>query len=349
MDEMKPLKISIGNGRYQAMIGVGGIGAGRFFALRGNHTLGREESRGGRFLEGRDYCKLHIVSHYVKTLLGPEFSVIPIGKVGDDEEGQRLLQEMGEVGLDMRYIRLSPGDQTLFSICFIYPDGSGGNLTTDDSASAKVNAAFVAEAEPEFARFGGRGIAVALPEVPLEAREKLLQLATEHQLFRVAAFTSEEARSVLAGGMLQQADLVAVNIDEAAALAGVPIGEEEPTSVVEIVIERLYRTYPGLQVSITAGRRGSWCWDGKALTHVPAFQVKPVSTAGAGDAYLAGMVIGEVAGLSMAQAQELASLIAALSVTSPHTIHKGINRDSLRAFAAEIKAPLCEAVRSLLE
>ncbi|NIN09662.1 MAG: hypothetical protein GTO76_13735, partial [Planctomycetales bacterium] len=80
MHKRVPLEVTISEPRYQAMIGVGGIGSGSFFALRGNHTLGREESRGGRFLDRRDYCKLHIISHYVKTLLGPEFSTIPIGQ-----------------------------------------------------------------------------------------------------------------------------------------------------------------------------------------------------------------------------------------------------------------------------
>ena len=55
------------------LIGIGGIGSGTFFALNGNHTLGREESRGGRFLDRRDYCKLHIISHYVRPLLGGRF------------------------------------------------------------------------------------------------------------------------------------------------------------------------------------------------------------------------------------------------------------------------------------
>ena len=50
------------------MIGTGGVGSGSFFALDGNQTLGREESRGGRFLDCQDYCKLHIISHYVKVL-----------------------------------------------------------------------------------------------------------------------------------------------------------------------------------------------------------------------------------------------------------------------------------------
>lgn len=256
---------------------------------------------------------------------------------------------MEEAGLDMHYVRLSPGDQTLFSFCFIYPDGSGGNLTTDDSASAKVDAALVAEAEAEFARFQGRGIALAVPEVPLEARLRLLQLGTEYRFFRAAAFTSEEVRLPLAGEVLNHADLVALNVDEATALAGFPVREGEPALVLEAAVERLRRAHPGLLISITAGRRGSWCWDGQILTYMPAFQVEPVSTAGAGDAYLAGLLIGQVAGLPMAQAQELASLIAALSVTSPHTINKEINRQTLRAFAMQVKAPLSEAVKNLLE
>ena len=87
--------------RFQCMIGVGGIGIGKFFALNGNHTLGREESRLGHFLNQRDYCKLHIISHYVQTLLGPQFVTIPVGKVGDDEWGHTLLEELGKVFLQI--------------------------------------------------------------------------------------------------------------------------------------------------------------------------------------------------------------------------------------------------------
>jgi hypothetical protein len=46
------------------MLGVGGIGSGTFFLLNGEHSLGREESRSGHFIDRRDYCKLHIISHY---------------------------------------------------------------------------------------------------------------------------------------------------------------------------------------------------------------------------------------------------------------------------------------------
>lgn len=351
MHEFVPLEVNLGHCRYQALIGVGGIGSGSFFALRGDHTLGREESRGGHFLDRRDYCKLHIISHYVKLLLGPDFATIPIGQVGDDDVGRRLLEEMAEAGLDLRHVVVSPGDQTLFSFCFVYPDGSGGNLTTDDSACARVDAAFVAQAEPEFARFARRGVALAAPEVPLKARQKLLELGTQYGFLRVASILAEEMSAALDMGMPGHTDLLALNLDEAAAAAGLSLVGHRTISTSEVVqaaIETLGRLNPDLLISITAGRQGSWSWDGKTLVHVPALQAEVVSTAGAGDAHLAGIIAGLVAGLRLAGAQELGTLVAAHSVTSPHTIDKRVDRQSLRAFAERSQAPLCDAVRELL-
>jgi ribokinase len=346
---MSALNIEAEHLRYRAMIGTGGIGSGAFFLLLGNHTLGREESRGGRFIDRRDYCKLHIIAHYVQALMGPRFETIPLGKVGDDAVGARLLDEMAEVGMNTRYVTRSPGDQTLYSFCFIYPDGSGGNLTTDDSASSRVDAALIEAAEPEFVRFAGKGIALAAPEVPLAAREALLELGTRHGFLRVASFTSEEMAAVAGSAMLGKIDLLGLNADEAAAAAGVPLAEGEPEQVAQAAVESLRRANPGLVLTITAGERGSWCWDGAALGHLPKCPAQVEGTAGAGDAHLAGMIVGLAAGLPAAEAHELAALAAGLSVTSPHTINKGVGRESLRAFAGQCGARLSDSVRVLME
>ena len=347
-----PSQVTIRDCRYQAMVGVGGIGSGTIFSLRGNHTLGREESRGGRFLDRRDYCKLHIISHYVKSLLGPEFSAIPIGRVGDDDIGHKLMEEMRDAGLELQHVQCAPGEQTLFSFCIVYPDGSGGNLTTDDSACARVDAPFVAQAEPEFARFEGRGIALAAPEVPLSARDKLLQVGTQYKFLRVASFVAEEMGSAIDMGMLERTDLLAINLNEAAAASatssnGTP-SLSTPLEVVKMAVERLRDINPALLISITGGKKGSWTWDGASLVHVPAFPAEVVSTAGAGDAHLAAILAGLAAGLALSEAHELGALTAALSVTSPHTINKEVDRKSLQAFAAVIQAPLCAAVKNLL-
>jgi ribokinase len=104
--------------RYSGIIGTGGIGSGKFFVLNGDHTLGREESRSGHFLEVSDYCKQHIILHYIKVLLGPAFSVMPVGKIGDDDTGQLLFNEMSETGFAMDRVEKVPHMSTLFSFCF---------------------------------------------------------------------------------------------------------------------------------------------------------------------------------------------------------------------------------------
>jgi len=318
--------------RYDALFGTGGIGSGVFFALNGSHTLGREESRSGRFLDRRDYCKLHIIAHYMQALMGTGFVVLPIGMVGDDDAGKRLLVEMQEAALDLRHVRVEPGGQTLFSFCFVYPDGSGGNLTVDDSASSHVDPALIREAEPELAAYGKRGIALAVPEVPLPARAELLALAARYGLLRVASFTSGEIVQARDTGLLAQVDLLAVNRDEAAALAGVT-ADQQPVDLVWAAVNALRRLQPAALLSVTAGMDGSWAWDGRILAHAPAHRVQVASTAGAGDAHFAGLLAGLATGLELSEAQELAALAAALSVTSPHTINKEISRPSLCAFA----------------
>ncbi|MHC4591518.1 MAG: carbohydrate kinase family protein [Planctomycetota bacterium] len=331
---MGPLNVDPSHCRYRVLIGTGGIGSGAFFALNSDHTLGREESRGGHFLDRNDYCKLHIIAHYVRTLMGPEFAT--------------LWDEMEEAGLDLHHVRLVPGEQTLYSFCFTYPDGSGGNLTTDDSASAKVSGSLVRDAETDFAAFAGEGIALAVPEVPLEARMALLELATQCKFMRAASFTTEEMARARSSGIFEKVDLLAANIDEAAAAAGVP-NEQAPAAVAEAATHALRDAQPSMQVCITAGTRGSWAWDGERLTHSPALEVEAASTAGAGDAHFAGILAGLASGLPLAEAQELAVLVAALSVTSPHTINKEIGRESLLAFADRLDAPLSSAVGGLLE
>jgi ribokinase len=345
---MQPLNLNIAACRYHAMLGVGGIGTGVFFSLNGNHTLGREESRSGHFIDRRDYCKLHIVSHYVQALLGAVFVTLPIGRVGSDKAGKRLMQEMGKAGIDLRYVHAVPGAQTLNSFCFIYPDGSGGNLTMDNSACDLLKPEDVTAAEGDFSRFRAQGIALEVPEAPLITRHKLLELGTRYQFLRVASFNSAEILFALEMGMLSLTDLLALNRDEAAIVAGIKSEKVPPQAIVEAAIIKLQSINPALHVIITSGKEGSWGWDGKNLSFLPAFPIHMASTAGAGDAFLAGVIAGLVAGLPFPQAQELGTLVAALSVTSPHTINMGIDRQSLLSFSTEFSLDLSNPVKQLL-
>jgi ribokinase len=349
MSPLKPLKFDLLPHHYQALIGTGGIGSGSFFALNGNHTLGREESRTGRFLDQRDYCKLHIITHYVATLIPKPFRTIPLGMVGEDELGLQLLDEMRNVGMELGHVKVCPGERTLLSICFLYPDGSGGNLTPDHSACQRVDERFISDAENVFIGLAGRGVALAAPEVPLEARQKLLSYASHYNFYRVASFTSGELREAIVKSMLTQIDLLSINIDEAAALLGWDASTRSLEEIIQGCFARLSLINPSIQVTITCGGRGSWGWDGKRIHYLRALPVQVANTAGAGDAFLAGMIIACVAGLGFRQTQQLATLIAGYSTTSLHTIHPDLDRNSLRTFSLQKNLPLSAEINRLLE
>jgi sugar/nucleoside kinase (ribokinase family) len=333
------------------MVGTGGVGTGNYFRLNGNHTLGREESRSGRFLDRRDYCKLHIISHYTKVLLGDGFTVYPVGSVGGDQAGSRLLEEMRNNGLDLQFMQILEEKPTLYSFCFLYPDGSGGNLTTDDSASTAVDEQAVEHAASCMAELGPRGIALAAPEVPLRTRLHLLEMAGTYGLYRVASFTREEIPRVRELDLPSLVDLLAVNENEGAAFLGLETqsgevpeegecystekgGRETASHTPEQVIHTLIKMFPSISISMTAGVRGSWGWDGKEIFHVPAAEVPVETTGGAGDAHLAGVIAGIVCGLPLSEALEIGTTIAAGSVSSPHTINFEISRNDLAEIAS---------------
>lgn len=334
--------------RFRRLIGTGGIGSGRFFRLEGNRTLGREESRAGWFLDRRDYCKLHIIAHYVQVLAGDGLRVAPIGRVGRDADGDRLLEVMRGTGMDLRFVGRDARHPTLSCICLLYPDGSGGNLTVNDSASAQVDVADIHAAERELAADGAGCLVLAVPEVPLSARATLLRLGKRHGAWCAASFVSGEMDAVRREGLLEAVDLLALNADEAAALADLP-ATLPADQLVETAGRAMMGRYPHLTLSLTAGAAGSWTLARRVHSYQPVLDgVEVQGAAGAGDAHLAGLLTGVVAGLSFEAAHALAALVASGSVTSPHTIHPALDRACLQALATRYAPTLPGEVAALL-
>jgi len=323
----------------RVIVGTGGIGAGTTLELIGNRDLGREESRPVRRLDARDYCKLHIVFHYLQRLVGGQAHVVPIGRVGEDEAGETLLRQIAEVGLPTRYVTRA-AEPTLYSIAFVYPDGDGGNLTTVDSASSTVDAQDIRAAEAELRAAAGAGIAVALPEVPLSARLELLRMAGEHGAFRVASFVPDEAEDPGLHEFLGHVDLLALNSDEAAALCDGAAGDGDGAALLDRLRAALAERGLAPQIVLTCGLRGSWTWDGERAGHAAAIPRPVRSTAGAGDAHLAGVITGLVAGADLHAANAFAALVSSLKVASAHTIHPDLGWPLLEQAAAEHGLPL---------
>jgi len=356
------------NSPYRRLVGVGGIGTGIFFDLAGNHTLGRNESRPGRLLDVRDYCKLHIVIHYVAKLLGARasgspFHVFPVGKVGNDAAGRQVVKEMAEAGIDTGLVEITQEQPTLFSVCFQYPDGSGGNITTNNSAAGALCESDIDRVAELLKSNGRRTIALAVPEVALEVRHYFLQLATRAESFRAASFVPAEIASAKQAGMFQLLDLVSLNEEEAQELIGCSFSSVSPEVFVAKCQEFLRNSCPNLRMVVSAGKNGAYGVTAERCNYSPAPKVEVASTAGAGDALLGGIIAALACGVPFLReasakesvtskpietALELGVLLASYKCLSPHTIHPSASAETLIAFAQDIGKPFCNQVRELL-
>ena len=338
---------------FRTLVGVGGIGGGIVLSLDGGATLGREESRGAHLLDVRDACKLHIVAHHVAVLLGATpsgtpFRVVPVACIGDDDTGLRALAEMRAAGIDTTHVATLEDRPTLFSVCLQYPDGAGGNLTTLDSAAAALTGSDVDALEPLLATDGPRTIALAAPEVGLDPRRRLLELATEHGAFRVASFVSGEVERARDEGLFELADLVALNADEAGSLAGHALDPADPGAFLAALVTATGADRRRLRLVVTAGAAGAFAFDEGQWHNRGSIPVDVASTAGAGDALLGGLLAAMAAGAPftmegaarrslsdrpLQSALDFGVLLAAFKVTSPHTIHPDASLDALLTFA----------------
>ena len=291
----------------------------------------------GHLLSVKDFCKLHIIFHYAAVLLKDlmaDTQIYPIGAVGDDPPAEELLTMMKNTGMNMNYVKTIHKTPTLQSICFQYPDQSGGNITESQSASSLVSAEMIFEAETILSK--NASMVLCVPEVPLSSRLELIGLGYKYQSYVLASFVSEEIETIRKQHVLEKINLLAVNLDEAAALANVPLNKSI-SEIVDGCINEATKFNPDIRLCITCGDQGIYGYDHGELEFIPVIKVPVRNTAGAGDAVLSGIITGMILGYPFIGSERrscirLGRLIGAMSVTSEDTINFGINLKSLRRF-----------------
>lgn len=330
---------------YDYVAGIGGIGSGILFQLVGNHTMGRNESRQARLTDSRDYCKLHIILHYVSTFLEGALPVYAIGRVGKDENGRQLKQSMSCAGININCVSEDIHNPTMYAVCYQYPNGECCNISTENSACRTVG-------EKDVDHFfqtipaGSRGVMLAVPEVPLQTRIYLLEMGRKRGCLNVASVLSGEVEEFVELGGVEKTDLLAINEEEAyrfVQLEGKSAAERE--NMAENCMEILQKYNPDICAIITLGGKGAYAgWRDKRYQS-RAMEVPVVSTAGAGDCFIGTVLAAILKGVDlfppeggknkMNSALDLGVLASAKKVGCKDTIDFSMNLDSLSAFAGE--------------
>ena len=191
---------------------------------------------------------------------------------------------------------------------------------------------------------GSAGIALAVPEVPLAARRSLLELAARHGLFTAASFTRAEMEEVRSSGVLELVNLCALNLEEAAAAAGIAHDHARQEDTARHAAEALSRSFPADAAFHHGGqdRQLELGWRHSSSSILPprcawrARRGREMRT-------WPGVLAGLSADLSLSEAQQVGTITAGASVTSPHTIHPALTAELLRATlrAAPVNLAAC--------
>ncbi|HEU4848704.1 MAG TPA: ribokinase [Rubrobacteraceae bacterium] len=236
------------------------------------------------------------------ALLGA--SVAFLGRVGDDEFGEPLVQALEEKGIDTILIKPASGTPTGAAFITVTPDGENA-ITVAPGANRSLTPGDVEAAADEI---GEAGVFVAQMEVPVQAVLRAVEVAAEQGTRALVnlAPTFEVPRE-----LLEKLDPLVVNEHEAAFLLG---REVEGVKGALSAAPELLSSGPRSAV-ITIGEDGAVLADGESVEHLPAPEVDVVDTTGAGDAFVGALATQIARGASLQEAVAYAVRAGAAAVT----------------------------------
>lgn len=222
-----------------------------------------------------------------------------IGHVGDDDDGGRLVADLVAADIDVTPVSRVPGSSGSAFICV---DVRAENtIVVSPGANATVSASTV---QRHRQRLSGAETVLAQLEIPLDAVQAALRTAGGRSILNPAP------AGRLPTELLELADVIVPNRGELGVLAG---GDtpETPDDVVDMA-----RELPVDNVVVTLGQQGAVVIQRCAVTTIPAIDVTPVDTTGAGDAFCGALAARLCHGDDLVTAATTAVTAAGLSTTS---------------------------------
>jgi len=246
-------------------------------------------------------CALNTAS--ALTRLGCTAAVT--GKIGADALGDFLLQLLDDRGIDRRGVIRDSSAPTSATVVLVGGDGERTFLHAK-GANARLEAS---ELDPELL-FSGRCLHVAgalvLDALDGEPCAALLVEARARGLVTTLdTVWDASGRWERILPSLPYVDVFAPSLPEAQAISG--------TSGVEAAV-RWLEDHGAAKVVVKLGADG--CYVGGGIGHVEPVQVDAIDATGAGDAFVAGLLYGVLAGWPLEDAARLANAAGALATTA---------------------------------
>lgn len=201
-----------------------------------------------------------------------------IGKVADDANGHKLLENLQKNNVNISDISLT-GSQT--GLAAIIIDGEGRNrIVVYEGANSEINADEAADCIND-----GLDLLLVQFETNEDTVIKCINRAIEKKITTV--IDCGPAKN-FALEKMQGATIITPNESETKALTGIlPEDEESILEASKILENRSKAKF----VVLKLGEKGCSVWNGKTLRIMPAYPCKAVDTTAAGDCFTAAMAL----------------------------------------------------------
>lgn len=235
-------------------------------------------------------------------------SVKVVGKVGNDALGDFLRKALSQAGVDVSGIIVDDTVGTSATMVMVHSDGersfihypgANGALRLEEFNIDEISKAKVLDVAGTFVMPGFDG----------EPTAKLLEAAKERGMITCldTVFDATGRWMKLLAPCLPFVDYFIPSYEEARHLTG----QDDPKLICRAFLER------GVKVAgVKLGERGCYLTDGVESHYIPAFDVTPVDATGAGDAFMAGLLVGVLKGWDLYTTGKFANAVGALCVTA---------------------------------
>ena len=259
-----------------------------------------------------------------ETILGGEFHTVPggkganqavaaarlgarvsmIGRVGQDAFAAPLLDNLIAADIDHAFVLQDAKSAT--GVALIVVDDNGENsIVVSSGANMRLSPVDVEAAE---AAIAAADLLVLQLEVPLETVIRSAELGRAHG---VQVVLNPAPAQPLPPKLLSMIDVLVPNESEAALLTGMPTGTRAEAAE---AVDELLGSGVGT-VILTLGERGALPARNGEMQIVPAFEVEPVDTTAAGDAFVAGLAVALAEGRELYEAVRWGNAAGGLAAT----------------------------------
>jgi fructokinase len=268
-----------------------------------------------------------------------------VGKCGDDQFGEALVQFLKNEQIEVDLVVREPGTKT--TLAFVAVDAAGKvdfRFYRDHAADISLQTTELKPFDPRRFSFYHCGGIVLAQEPTASAYgwivDRFMELGVPVSLdptIRKSLIEDEETYLNRIRRLAEKVNVLKLSDEELFFLTG----ETDPGRAV-----RSLRISAGALVIITLGSQGAQIYrDGERLVSIPGFSVKVVETTGCGDSFmaavlaqLAGKTPKEIAGLTPAQLEPIArfaNAAAAIVATRYGAAEADPTRDEVETFLAQ--------------